>query len=102
MTADPLALLRDRADVASTVGRYGRAVDVQDWTLLRSCLADTVHVAFSRYSRPQGPPAAERAADDWVDWVRGFVGTSVRTEHLTASHDVDLDGDPAIGHASPQ
>ncbi len=95
MTADRASALLDHFEVVRVVGRYGRAIDTRDWKLLRHCLADSVHVDFSRYSRPPGPSPAVRSADDWVAWVRGFVGDVIHTEHLTANHDVDLDGDDA-------
>lgn len=90
--AEAARRLLDRADLAELAGRYLRALDAQDWAALRGTLAATLHTDFSRYT---GQPAADVAADDWVAGLRRFLGTTIRTEHLSANHEIVIDGDEA-------
>jgi hypothetical protein len=83
--------LRDRAAVTDTVLRFAHALDAQDWALLRSCLAPTLHVD---YRALRGDPPATVSAEDYVAArVRGLGG--LRTQHISTNHLVTVDGDRA-------
>jgi hypothetical protein len=93
MRVDPgtLQRLADRFEVTDTVLRFARAMDAQDWALLRSCLTDVVHVD---YRDLRGEPPAHVPADEFVAArAKGLAG--LRTQHVSTNHLVSVDGDRA-------
>jgi hypothetical protein len=83
--------LIDRAEITDLVLRFARAMDGQDWSLLRSCLAPEVAVD---YSDLRGDPPATVSADAFVAArVAGLAG--LVTQHISTNHLVTIDGDRA-------
>ena len=88
---DLLRHLADRVEITDVVLRFARAMDVQDWGLLRSCLSSSLDVD---YFDLRGDPPSTIAADDFVAArVKGLAG--LKTQHISTNHLVTIDGDAA-------
>jgi hypothetical protein len=91
---DPGHLLRhlaDRLEITEVVLRFARAMDVQDWALLRDCLLPELEVD---YSDLRGDPPATVAAEEFVAArIKGLAG--LKTQHISTNHLVTIDGDRA-------
>jgi SnoaL-like protein len=86
-----LRRLADRVEIIDAVLRFSRAMDLQDWALLRSCLAAAVDVD---YSDLRGEPPATVPADEFVaSRATGLRG--LKTQHISTNHLVSVDGDRA-------
>jgi ketosteroid isomerase-like protein len=89
--AGGLRRLVDRAEITDVVIRFARAMDIQDWELLRSCLAEHLDVD---YSALRGDPPSRISAEEYVAArVKGLHG--LRTQHISTNHLVSVDGDSA-------
>lgn len=89
---DDLTLQRlvDRAAIIDVVCAFAVALDTRNWELLRSTLADPVEVDY-----PDSVGVATFAADDLVATAQKFFGRLDATLHISANHQVSLDGDHA-------
>ena len=77
-----LRRLADRTEITDTVLRFGRAMDVQDWSMLRACLAAMVDVDHSDL---RGEAPARVSAEDFVAArEKGLHG--LRTQHISTNH----------------
>ena len=77
--------------VVDTIVRFGRALDDQDWSALRGCLAAELDVDYSSF---RGTPPGRVAADEFVAQRRiGLAG--LVTQHVGAGHLVEIHGDTA-------
>jgi hypothetical protein len=88
--SDPLRWLVDRALVTDVVSRFAVALDTRDWPLLRRCLADPVEVDY-----PDSVGVATFRAADLVATAEAFFGRLDATQHISANHQVSVDGDRA-------
>jgi SnoaL-like domain len=85
-----LQRLADRAAITDVVTGFAVALDTRNWELLRSCLADTIEVDY-----PDSVGVATFAADDLVATAQRFFGQLDATLHISANHQIALDGDRA-------
>lgn len=84
--SNTLQWLKDRADIIDTILRFFYAVDIQNWRLLRSCLAETLDID---YTDLRGEPRQLVFADDFVasrakDWE------GLRMQHISSNHLVTI------------
>ncbi len=86
-----LQLLVDRAEISDVVHRYATGLDTHDWTLLRSILTDEIEMDFSSIGMRPGPVRA----DEWVESARVLFAGFDATQHLSANHVHDTQGDEA-------
>jgi hypothetical protein len=89
---DDLTLQRlvDRAAIIDVVCAFAVALDTRNWELLRSTLADPIEVDY-----PDSVGVGTFAADDLVATAQKFFGALDATLHISANHQVALDGDRA-------
>jgi hypothetical protein len=89
---DDLTLQRlvDRAAIIDVVCAFAVALDTRNWELLRSTLADPIEVDY-----PDSVGVGTFAADDLVATAQKFFGRLDATLHISANHQVVLDGDRA-------
>jgi len=89
---DEVLQLLDRSQVKDVVIRFSTAMDLQDWEMLRACLADEIEVD---YSDLRGEPPQFVTADDFVEQRKsGLAG--LKTQHLSFNHQIRIDNDGAI------
>lgn len=88
--AHALELLQDRAAVIDVVTRFAVSLDFRDWPGLRSCLADSIEIDY-----PDSVGVATVSADDLLATAARFFGRLDATQHVSANHQVVLDGDRA-------
>ncbi len=90
--------LVDRAAISDVVLRYALALDLQDWLLMRSTLADRVTIDYSSFD-----PTINRdmPADEWVELLRVMAG-SVPTQHMSTNHLHAIDGNQAVCRSNMQ
>jgi hypothetical protein len=87
--------LLDRALVTDVVTRFAVALDTRDWPLLRSCLAERIEVDY-----PDSVGVASFTADELTATADGFFGRLDATQHISANHQVEIDGDRAVCHST--
>lgn len=86
-----LQWLKDRADIVDTVLRFFYAIDMQNWRLLRSCLAETLDVD---YTDLRGEPRQLVFADDFVA-SRAKDHSGLRVQHMSSNHLVTMTANTA-------
>lgn len=90
--ADAMQALLDRVELNELMNRYAAAIDLRDWSRLRTVFADQVEADFTS----MGTKAMFRgSAEDWVAAVRATITGFDATQHFFANHSVELDGDRA-------
>jgi hypothetical protein len=82
--------VQDRAAIIDVVTRFAVSLDHRDWAGLRACLADEVELDY-----PDSVGVATVAGDDLVATARRFFGRLDATQHVSANHQVAIDGDRA-------
>lgn len=89
---DDLTLQRlvDRAAIIDVVCAFAVSLDTRNWELLRSTLADAIEVDY-----PDSVGVGTYAAEDLVATAQKFFGRLDATLHISANHQVELDGDHA-------
>ena len=80
-----------RAEIERVMLNFGRALDVGDWPLYRSCFAPRFRVTFERLT---GQPEVFVDADLWTRFA-AVILTPVRRHHQYSNFSVTLDGDQA-------
>ncbi|MDP6345382.1 MAG: nuclear transport factor 2 family protein [Alphaproteobacteria bacterium] len=91
MTDANVQLLLDRADISAVIHRYAAAIDRRDWDLLASCFAEDLEADFRSF----GGREVVKGRDKWLGMVRGTIEGLDATQHLTANHAHQVDGDRA-------
>ena len=89
MTLD-LQALSDRAEILDLRARYGRALDEQDWELMRTIFAEDASVDFGLGKPFEGIESILYAC-------RAVMESLTHTQHFFGNHEIDLDGDRARG-----
>lgn len=90
-TDNTLQWLKDKSEIIDTVLRFFYAMDIQNWTLLRSCLAETLDVD---YTALRGEPRKFIFADDFVaSRAKDLVNLS--TQHISTNHLVSINPEGA-------
>ena len=87
----PLSVLIDRAAVSNVVLEFARSLDAKDWAACRGCLLDEIE---TDYSDLRGEPPSRVRADAFVA-KRRVALERLKTLHLSANHQVTVDGDRA-------
>jgi ketosteroid isomerase-like protein len=85
-----LRALQDRAAIIDVITRFAVSLDRRDWAGLRACLADQVQLDY-----PDSVGVATVGGDDLVAIARRFFGRLDATQHVSANHQVAIDGDRA-------
>ncbi len=85
------SLLEDRAEITDMILRLAYAMDMQDWTALRDCLANELDVD---YTALRGETRRIMSADDFVE-KRAKDLAGLRTQHISTNHLVSIHGDHA-------
>ncbi len=86
-----LSYLKDRVDIIDTILRSAYAMDIHDWSLLRSCLDDEL---FIDYSALRNLPAQLMSADDFVS-KRAKDLSHLKLQHISTNHLVTIDENKA-------
>jgi hypothetical protein len=85
-----LQRLVDRAAIIDVICGFAVALDTRNWELLRSTLADPIAIDY-----PDSVGVGTFAADDLVATAQKFFGALDATLHISANHQIVLDGDRA-------
>ena len=80
-----------RAEIERVMLNFGRALDVGDWKLYRSCFADRFKVNFERLT---GQPEVYVDADLWTRFAE-LILSPVRRHHQYSNFSATIDGDRA-------
>jgi len=92
MAHGKLDALLDRAAISDLIHLYATGVDQRDWPRYRRCFTDPFEVDLSSWN---GAPARSMPADVWVEGVRAGLSGFDSTQHISANHLIELDGDEA-------
>lgn len=92
MSHDMLRELADRAGIEDVINRYASAIDLRDWTLLRTCFTDQVTADFRSFGVRE---VFKGGADDWVGAVRATIEGLDATQHFFANKSYRIEGDRA-------
>ena len=80
-----------RSEIERVMLNFGRALDLGDWRLYRSCFADRFRVNFERLT---GQPEVYVDADLWTRFAEAIL-SPVRRHHQYSNFSVTIDGDRA-------
>jgi hypothetical protein len=86
-----LETLWAKSQIEQVMLNFGRALDMGDWRLYRSCFTDRIQVDFQRLT---GQPEVTVDADLWTRFAE-IILTPVRRHHQYSNMSVTLDGDRA-------
>lgn len=67
-----IQLLMDRSEISDVVQRYGHSTDIKDFSLYRTCFADSIEMHFS------GTVSLDKtiySGDEWTELARKFHST---------------------------
>ena len=85
-----------RAEISEVIYRFCRALDSQDWVLLRSCFTDEFFVDYADFRKQE---ATRITADEFVEQRRqGLKG--LKTQHLSSNHEITIGSDEATCKSS--
>jgi ketosteroid isomerase-like protein len=91
MTDAKIQLLLDRADISQVLHSYATAIDTRDWDLLATCFTEDLEADF----RDFGGREVVKGRDAWLEIIKGTIQGLDATQHLTANHVHQIDGDTA-------
>ena len=86
-----LAILWDERAITGTMLRFGRSLDLGDWTACRRCLADELEVDFERLTGL----APVRAPAEALTHFGACILSPMRRHHVYSNFSIRLDGDEA-------
>ncbi|NQV59941.1 MAG: nuclear transport factor 2 family protein [Alphaproteobacteria bacterium] len=89
MTDAHVQLLLDRADISQVIHTYATAIDTRDWDLLASCFTEDLEADFRSF----GGREVVTGRDTWVAAIKSTIEGLDATQHLTANHVIQIDGD---------
>lgn len=98
MTDADVGLLLDRAAISDVVHAYATGLDRGDWALYRSIFLDEIEMDFESVGLRPGV----YSADDWVRDARRLFAGFEATQHTSANHVHEIDGDSATCVSSMQ
>ena len=93
MSNADLQKLTDRNEIIDIFNRYAIGVDRRDRKLFRACFIDDLEVDI------EGLEPIVGGASGWVDLALAAVGGCEATQHIITNHDIQIDGDRAMGVA---
>ncbi|WP_166459366.1 nuclear transport factor 2 family protein [Amycolatopsis pithecellobii] len=88
---EQLKALQDRSSIIDVVCRYAVSIDRHQWQDLESCFAEEIDlnvIRTGRWVRYQRP--------DLLRLLQGVFETYTATQHISANHQVSIDGDRAV------
>lgn len=85
-----LQALMDRTAISDLLFRYAASIDQRDWQRFASCFTDDVVADYGELGAPGTP-----GRDALMRWVRGGISGFDATQHLSANHEITVDGDRA-------
>ncbi|SFO50089.1 SnoaL-like domain-containing protein [Pseudonocardia ammonioxydans] len=85
-----LQTLSDRTEILELRSRYARALDEQDWDLMRTVFAEDGYADFS-FGRPC------EGIEEILHGCRSIMEHLDHTQHLLGNHEITVDGDRASG-----
>ena len=88
-----LQSISDRLGIVDLLNRYARAMDAQDWDLLRTVFTPDAHIDYVSV----GGPAGE--VDTVLAWVAETMPTFPNSQHLVSNVETDVEGDEATVRA---
>ena len=89
--ATMIEALWTRAEIERVMLNFGRALDLGDWKLYRSCFADRFRVNFERLT---GQPEVYVDADLWTRFAEVIL-SPVRRHHQYSNFTASIEGDQA-------
>ena len=88
--AETVRWLADRAAITDVITAFAVGLDTRDWDLVRSCFTDPVEVDY-----PDSAGVMTTSLDDVLASSKGFFGRLDATQHISANHQIAIDGDSA-------
>lgn len=88
---EKLDILWNRAEIERVMLNFGRALDLGDWPLYRSCFTDQIDVDFERLT---GQPEVRVDADLWTRFAEVIL-SPVRRHHQYSNFTATIEGDRA-------
>jgi hypothetical protein len=82
--------LVDRAEITDTINRFAICLDTRDWDLFRSILTDPIEMDY-----PISAGSGTFGRDELVGVGSTFFGRLDATQHISANHQITIDGDEA-------
>ena len=96
MDSAGIDVLLARAEISEVIYRFCRALDSQDWALLRACFANELFVDYADFRKQK---ATRITADEFVEQRRqGLKG--LKTQHLSSNHEITIRADKATCKSS--
>jgi hypothetical protein len=89
--AEMIEILWTRSEIERVMLNFGRALDIGDWKLYRSCFTDRFQVNFERLT---GQPEVYVDADLWSRFAEVIL-SPVRRHHQYSNFSASIDGDRA-------
>ena len=89
-----LSTIADRLCINALLNRYAKAMDTQDWELLRSVYTADAHIDYESVGGPSDTMEAVLA------WVQSTMPTFPESQHLISNVDIAIDGDTATAEAA--
>lgn len=86
--------LMDRAAISDTLIAFARAIDCRDWDGYANLFAEDGELELP-FKKPDGTSAGHAGRAGLADYVSGDLGRFVATHHLSANHQITLNGDRA-------
>lgn len=86
-----LQYLFDRAQIIDLLTRFAVSIDTRDWARFRSCFADEVEFDY-----PASIGNVTLSADSLLQIAPRFFAHLDATQHLSANHQVEIEGDRAV------
>jgi len=90
LTHEQLIALQDRLDIVEVVCKYAVSIDRRRWDDLASCFADDVALNTIRTG-----PGVSLSREQLVAVMRRTFETYTATQHISANHQVVIEGDAA-------
>lgn len=91
---DQLRYLIDRAAISDTLFAFARAIDTRAWHAYANLFVDD-GVLELPFQQPDGTFAGHVGQEGMAAYVQSGLGGFTQTHHLSANHQITLDGDVA-------
>lgn len=98
MTDKAVQELLDRADISAVLHRYCTAIDTKDWALLETCFTEDLEADFRSFAGRE----VVKGREQWCAAIRSTIAGLDATQHMTANHVHQIDGDAATLRADLQ
>lgn len=92
--SEQVGYLVDRTAISDLLIAFATAIDTKDWTGYSDLFVDDGLVEIP-VTLPDGTRVSHRGRDGMAQWVAGGLASFVFTHHLSANHQITIDGDTA-------